>query len=181
MRQQGRLWLLWPKGRALPPPGPGVPPVTGASATVDLQALLDALARTTDRRFLVAQSVPAQLRGGSIDLANPNYPLLLGLLRNNALAAVTIQGVVNIVPEAQIRSYPLPVVMADDASIPDDEWVTRTLVLRNDVAESLVRSLRPMVTPNGFLSAAPGNRALVVVDHYANTRRLMETVLSIDK
>jgi general secretion pathway protein D len=125
--------------------------------------------------------VPAQLRGGSFDAAAATYPLLLGLLRNNALAAVTLQGVVNIVPEGQIRSYALPVVTQDDGSIPDDEWVTRTIVLKNDVAESLVRSLRPMVPPSGFLQAAPGNRAIVVVDRYANTRRLLETVRSIDK
>jgi membrane-bound lytic murein transglycosylase A len=181
MRQAGRLWLLWPKGRPLPPPGPGVAPANGATATVELQALLDTLARTTGQRFLVAQSVPAQLRGGSFDATAATYPLLLGLLRNNALAAVRLQGVVNIVPEAQIRSYALPVVTQDDESIPDDEWVTRTIVLKNEVAESLVRSLRPMVPQSGFLLAAPDNRAIVVVDRYANTRRLLQTVRAIDK
>jgi len=181
MRQQGRLWLLWPKGRPLPPPGPGVAPATGSSATVELQALLDALARTTGRRFFVAQQAPAQLRGGSFDATSVGYPQLLGLLRNNALAAVTVDGVVNIVPEVQVRSYALPVVTQDDATIADDEWVTRTIPLRTETAESLVRSLRPMVAVNGFLSAAPGNRAIVVVDHYANTRRLLEMVRSIDK
>jgi membrane-bound lytic murein transglycosylase A len=181
MRQQGRLWLLWPKGRSLPPPGPGVAPANGATATVELQALLDTLARTTGQRFLVAQSVPALLRGGSFDAAATSYPLLLGLLRNNGLAAVTLQGVVNIVPEAQIRSYALPVVTQDDGSIADDEWVTRTIALKNDVAETLVRSLRPMVPPSGFLLAAPDNRAIVVVDRYANTRRLLEMVRAIDK
>jgi membrane-bound lytic murein transglycosylase A len=181
MRQQGRLWLLWPKGRPLPPPGPGVAPATGSTTTVELQALLDALARMTGRRFFVAQQAPAQLRGGSFDSASVGYPQLLGLLRNNALAAVTIEGVVNIVPEGQVRSYALPVVTQDDATIADDEWVTRTIPLRTETADSLVRSLRPMVAMNGFLSAAPGNRALVVVDHYANTRRLLEMVRSIDK
>ena len=181
MRQQGRLWLLWPKGRPLPPPGPGVAPATGSTATVELQALLDALARTTGRRFFVAQQVPAQLRGGSFDAASVGYPQLLGLLRNNALAAVTIEGIVNIVPEVQVRSYALPVVTQDDPTIADDEWVTRTISLRAETAEALVRSLRPMVAMNGFIAAAPGNRAIVVVDHYANTRRLLEMVRSIDK
>ena len=179
MRQPGRLWLLWPKGRPLPPPGPGIAPASGA--TVELQALLDSLARATGRRFLVAQNVPAQLRGGSVDLGNPTYPLLLGVLRNNGLAAVTIEGVVNIVPDAQIRSYALPVVTADDASIPDDEWVTRSISLRGDVAEQLVQALRPMVPVNGFLTAVPGKRAILVVDRYANTLRLIEAVRSFDK
>jgi membrane-bound lytic murein transglycosylase A len=181
MRQQGRLWLLWPKGRPLPAPGPGVAPANGGTSTLELQALLDGLARSTGRRFLVAQAVPTQLRGGSIDVATMNYPLLLGLLRNNALAAVTVQGVVNIVPEAQVRSYALPVVAQDDAAIPDDEWVTRTIALRSEVAEAVVHSLRPMVSENGLLTAAPGNRAIIVVDHYANTRRLAQLVGSIDK
>lgn len=179
MRQQGRLWLLWPKGQPLPEPGPGV--AAAGAGTTDLQALLDALARTTGRHFLVAAGVPAQLRGAGVDAAGLGWPQALALLRNNGLAAVTLGGVVNIVPEAQVRSYALPVLAQDDPALADDEWVTRTVQLRGADAEQLVALLRPLVSANGFLAVAPGKRALVVVDRYANTRRLLEVVRAFDK
>ncbi|MEN9704211.1 MAG: hypothetical protein RLZZ393_90 [Pseudomonadota bacterium] len=181
MRQQGRMWLLWPKGRPLPPVGPGVAPASGAAANLALQPVLDALSRSTGRRFLVAKSVPEQLRGGTLDLSNPTWPQLLALLRNNGLAAVKIEGITNIVPDGPMREYPLPVVTQDDAAVADDEWVTRTIVLKAGNADQFVRTLRPLVPQNGFLAASPDNRALVLVDRYGNTRRLIEVLRSMEK
>jgi len=181
MRQQGRLWLLWPKGRPLPPAGPGIAPASNGSATVALQPLLESLTRSTGRRFLVAKAVPDSLRAGTVDLSAPTWPTFLSLLRNNQLAAVKIDGVTNIVPEGPMREYALPVVTQDDASIADDEWVTRSVELRAARAVDLVAVLRPMVPPSGYLAASPDGRSLIIVDRYANTRRLIEVLRGIDK
>ena len=181
MRQQGRLWLLWPKGRPLPPAGPGVAPASSNSATVALQPLIESLSRSTGRRFLVAKGVPDSLRAGSVDLSAPTWPVFLSLLRNNQLAAVKTGDVTNIVPEGPMREYPLPVVRQDDASIADDEWVTRSVELRAARAVDLVPVLRPMVPQSGYLAASPDGRSLLIVDRYANTRRLIEVLRSIDR
>jgi membrane-bound lytic murein transglycosylase A len=179
MRQQGNLWLLWPKGRPLPAPGPGVAPLAGAS--VELQSVLDEVGRKTGKRFLLEQRTPVQIRLGSFEPAGVTYPILLGILRNNGLAAVTINDIVNIVPEAAIRSYPLPTVSQDDAALADDEWVTRSVALKYIDAEQTVRVLRPLLPMNGFLAAVTGANTLVIVDRYANTRRLVELLRSMDK
>lgn len=185
MRQSGRVWLLWPKGRPLPPPGPGVAPTNagtaGAPPLVDLQVLLDEVTRRTHKRFLVDHQVPAQLRLGSVDPSGITYPLLLAVLRNNSLAAVTVDGVVDIVPDTQIRSYTLPVVGNDDPSIADDEWVTRIVKLHHADAAQAIPALRPLMPPQAHLATVPGTNTLVLVDRYGNTRRIIQMLQAMDK
>ncbi len=183
MRQQGRMWLLWPKGRPLPPPGPGIAPGNGLLAgapVVALQGVLDQVGRSTGKRFLIDKQAPAQIRLGTLEPSALTYPLLLTVLRNNGLAAVTLDGVVNVVPEAQIRSYTLPTVSRDDASIAEDEWVTRLVPLDHLEAVKVVPALRPLMPQQAHLATVPGSNTLVMVDRYGNTRRLIELLHTME-
>ena len=183
MREQGRLWLLWPKGQPLPAAGPGVAAAatsTGANQTVALQSLLQQQTQTTGRRFVIDPKVPAQLRVGN-GSDTGSWPAVLSVLRGNGLAAYTTGGITSVVPDSDIRNQPLPVVTADDAAIADDEWVTRTVAVRYLDAAQLVPVLRPLLPQAGQLSAVPGGNALLLVDRYANTRRLIATLREIDK
>jgi general secretion pathway protein D len=183
MREPGRLWLLWPKGQPLPAIGPGVAPAATATAalqTVILQSLLQQQSQATGRRFVVDPKVSAQLRvvSGS---ETGSWPAVLAVLRGNGLAAYTTGGITNVITDADIRSQPLPVVTTDDAAIADDEWVTRTVAVRYLDAAQLVPVLRPLLPQAGQLSAVPGSNALLLVDRYANTRRLIATLREMDK
>ena len=183
MREQGRLWLLWPKGQPLPAAGPGVAAATSTSAATQnltLQTLLQQQTQATGRRFVVDPKVSAQLRviSGS---ETGSWPAVLAVLRVNGLAAYTTGGITNVITDADIRSQPLPVVTADDAAIADDEWVTRTVAVRYLDAAQLVPVLRPLLPQAGQLSAVPGSNALLLVDRYANTRRLIATLREMDK
>jgi general secretion pathway protein D len=106
---------------------------------------------------------------------------VLAVLRGNGLAAYTSGGITHIVADADIRNQPLPVISADDASLADDEWVTRTVTVRYLDAVQLVPVLRPLLPQAGHLSAVPGSNTLLLVDRYANTRRLIATLREIDK
>jgi len=183
MREPGRLWLLWPKGQPLPAAGPGVAAAaTGTAATqvVGLQSLLQQQTQTTGRRFVIDPKVPAQLRTGN-GSDTGSWPAVLSVLRGNGLAAYTSGGITHIVADADIRNQPLPVISADDASLADDEWVTRIVTVRYLDAVQLVSVLRPLLPQAGHLSAVPGSNALLLVDRYANTRRLIATLREIDK
>ena len=183
MRQQGKLWLLWPKGRALPAPGPGVAvaaTATPATQTLTLQSLLQQQSQATGRRFVIDPKVPAQLRVGT-GSDTGGWAAALAVLRGNGVAAFTVGGITNLVLDTEIRTQPLPVITADDASIADDEWVTRSIALRYLDATQLVPVLRPLLPQQGQLSAVPGGNALLVVDRYANTRRLLATLREMDK
>jgi membrane-bound lytic murein transglycosylase A len=187
MRNPGQLWLLWPRGAVLPPPGPGVPPATATAATaavalIEAAPYLEAVGRSLGQTFLLDPALPRQLRLGNADPATLSYTQLLALLRQQQIAAVRIEGVVNLVPEAQVRSLPLPVLAAeDDPTIAADEWVTRTVPLQHLEAAALVPALRPLLPVHGHLAAVPGSNAVVIVDRYANTRRVLATLRQLDQ
>jgi len=171
-------------------PGSAGPPGLAASEAesappvgprIDLQTLLAAVAKASKKQFLVDRRAPSTLVLGEIEPAKVTYPLLLSILRNNGLAAATIQGMVNIVPVADIRQYPLPVIFKADAAIPDDEWVTRVLRLKFSDARTLVPVLRPIMPQAGHLAAIEGQNAILIVDRYGNTKRVAELLDAFDQ
>lgn len=118
-----------------------------ASATfpaVELQPLLQRVAETAKKRFLVDSRVPAMVTIGTVDPKAVSYSMLLTILRNNGLAAFTQEGLVNIVPVEAIRSLPVPTIQHNDDSIPNDEWVTRVVQIQYISAVQLVPILRQM-------------------------------------
>ena len=147
---------------------------------VPLTDVLDSVGSASGKRFMLDAGarpdvVLAESQIGSID-----YASLLIVLRNNGLAAVTIGEVVNIVPVATVRQYPLPVIDADDASIADEEWVTRIVSLQNAPATMLVPIMRPLLPREGHLASNPASNSLVIVDRYANVQRLVGMIRELD-
>lgn len=152
-----------------------------AAFKTDLQALLDEVSKSSDKKFLVAAKVPAQVVAARSDLAKITYPVLLSILRNNGLAAVTVQRVVNIVPVEAARGNPMPLVDSDSADIADDEWVTRVVTLKKAEAAQLVPILRPLLPSAGHLAAMPAINSMLIVDRYGNVKRMTALIEAIDK
>jgi general secretion pathway protein D len=71
--------------------------------------------------------------------------------------------------------------LADDASIAADEWVTRVLTTTNVEAAQLVPILRPLLPQSAHLAAHATTNQLIVVDRYANVRRITEIVRTLDR
>ena len=143
--------------------------------------MLQRIAETTKKRFLVDAHVPSQVVIGTVDPKSVTFPMLLAILRNNGLAAFTQQGFVSVVPADEIRHFAVPTINRDDNSIPDDEWVTRIARTRNISAAQLVPILRPLVPRGGHLAALPDQNALILTDSYANGRRILELIADLDK
>mgnify|MGYP003336656078 CR=1 FL=1 len=53
-----------------------------------------------------------------------------------------------------------------------ERMVTRVFVLQNESAPQLVAAIRPLVPPNNFLAAYPGNNAIIITDYAENVRRV---------
>jgi hypothetical protein len=147
---------------------------------VEFAPILQRVERSSNKRFLVDRNVPQRIYLAGVEANDVTYPILLSLLRANNLAAVEIEGRVNIVSVFEVRNYPVPMVQNDDASIAADEWVTRVLTTTNVEAEFLVPILRPMMPQWAHLAAMADNNKLILVDRYANVQRITELVRSLD-
>jgi general secretion pathway protein D len=84
-----------------------------------------------------------------------------------------------VLPDANARQQPLPTITAKDTR-PASECVTQIIPLKYASAAQLVPVLRPMLPPYAHLAAVlPGN-ALLIVDRFANVRRIEALVRSLD-
>lgn len=177
-----------------PPEGSGAPPIPAGPPlpTVSLESLVDRVARSAKKTFLIDNRAAQQVYLGSIKPEDVNYPTLLAILRANGMAATTIEGRVNIVPLFEIRSLAVPLVQNDDSSIPADEWISRIVTTSKKEASSMVPILRPLLPPAAHLSAMCGScepgaqnctscRQLIIVDRYANVQRISAIVKMLDQ
>jgi type II secretory pathway component GspD/PulD (secretin) len=177
-----------------PPDVPIAPPLPqgGPLPTVSLESLVDRVARSSKKTFLIDSRAAQQVFLGSIKPEDVNYPTLLAILRTNGMAATTIDGRVNIVPLFEIRTLAVPLVQNDDQSIPADEWVSRVLTTNKREASSMVPILRPLLPAAAHLSAMCGScepgaqnctscRQLIIVDRYANVQRITAIVKMLDQ
>ncbi len=158
------------------PPGlfPGLP-------TVALEPLLQRVGRAANKKFLVDGHVSPQIYLGGVDANDVTYPLLLSILRANNLAVVEIEGRLNVISMGEVRFYPAPFANTDDPNIAADEWRTRVLQVTNVEAGNLVPILRPLLPQAAHLAAFPPSNQLVIMDRYANLKRITEIVRALDK
>ncbi len=149
--------------------------------TIALSDLLDSVARKSNKEFLVDSRVPAEVVIGQLDWHDVTYAVLHTILRNNELAAVTVQGKVNVIPVVAIRQYPLPILYEDDKTIADDEWVTRIMRPKRVNVGLMVPILRPLLPQQGHLSGVPQSNTLTIIGRNANVRRIVELVEDMDE
>ncbi len=145
----------------------------------ELLPLLERVERQTNKEFVVDRRLGTRIYLGSVEPNDVTYPVLLAILRTMGFAAVEIEGRVNIVPDAEVRAYPTPIVQNDDASIAADEFVTRIVTTTNIEAPQLIPILRPMMPQSAHLAAVMPNKILMT-DRYANTKRITEIIRLLD-
>ena len=170
-----------------PPPQPAPPAVLEAQRrraelSVDLDVLLSRVSEATGKEFLVDPRVRMQVYGVP-KIENPSYAELLSILRMHGFVAVEVGGRVNIVPDANARFMPVRLLNRDDDSVADDEIVTRIITTPN--AQGLVPVLRPLMPPSAHLAAVAGDEnepgKLILMDTYANIRRMTELINSLSR
>jgi general secretion pathway protein D len=147
---------------------------------VSLVDVLGAVRRHDDKTFLVDHRVPPAIVIGQVDIDDIDYPMLLIILRNNDLAVVNADGIVNIVPVGIVRQYPLPVLFEADDSVHDEEWVTWIVQTRNASPQSVVPIIRPIMPQAGHFAADPGSQSILIVDRYGNAKRIVALIEQFD-
>jgi general secretion pathway protein D len=147
--------------------------------TVPLSSLIATVAQKTGRKFVLDPRVRASVTLIGENPSSVTYDQLLTILDTYGFAAVQTGGYVQIVPAALIRAQALPVV-SGNGKLPASEYVTSVLRVRSIPAGWLVPILRPLVPRSGHLVAMPCSNSLLIVDRFANVRRLAAIVAALD-
>lgn len=174
---QGQPLLVVP---SLQPPPPAAPRLDPELPMVELLPLLQRVERASGKRFLVDRRLGTKIYLGAVDVNDVTYPALLSILWVNGFAAFESEGLVKVVPDANMRFFETRIVQADDASIPADEFVTRVLATNNVQATQLVPILRPLMPQAAHLAAHSDSNQLILMDRYANIRRITAIVRALD-
>lgn len=158
-----------------PQTGGAVPP-----DSIPLSNLIATVAKKTGRKFVLDPRVRASVALIGVEPPRVTYDDLLIILNTYGFAAVETGGYIKVVPDAVVRSEPLPVVSGNE-KLPDEEYVTAVLHVRSMPAAWLVPILRPLVPQWGHLAAVVCSNDLVIVERFASVRRMETIIKAIDR
>ena len=96
-------------------------------------------------------------------------------------AAYEANGVVRVVPDANARQLPTPVTTEIPPGALDDEYVTVMITAKNMCTAQAVPVLRPLMPQAAHMAAYPLSNTLIISDHAANARRIVDMVERLDK
>ncbi|HED33509.1 MAG TPA: type II secretion system protein GspD [Gammaproteobacteria bacterium] len=147
----------------------------------DIRAFISTVSKFTGKNFVVDPRVKAKVTVVSSKNMSENevYEVFLSVLQVHGYAAVPVGGIIKIVPEVNAKQGPLPVVR--DSSYTGDELITKVITLDHVPAAQLVPILRPLVPQQGHLAAYNPTNTLIITDHAANIKRLIQIIRNIDR
>jgi general secretion pathway protein D len=152
---------------------------SAASGAVSVEKMVAALARRTGKKFIIDPRVRAEVAVIGQEATSVDYATMLLILRIHGFSAVEQGGYVQVIPDANVRQMPLPLATGKE-SYADAEYVNRLIVLKSSPAAQLVPVLRPLLPQYAHLVAFPCKNALLLVDSYANVRRIEQIVRALD-
>ena len=151
-----------------------------STAGVPLTQLIESVAKRTNKNFIVDPRVAGNAVLIGMDPSKVTYPELLTILQVHGYAAVEGEGLVRIVPDSIVRAEPSPVIGANDKH-PEAEVVTRVLKVKSIPAAQLVPILRALLPVSAHLAAFSCTNEMLIVDTYANVRRIENIIGTMDK
>lgn len=153
----------------------------GADQTggVSLTKLIDIVAHKTGKKYVLDPRVHAQVQLIGEDLNRITYAELLTILKLYGFTAVDSGGYLLVVPESIVRAMPLPSVTGKEA-YPDSQYVTAVIPVTKMPAATLIPILRPLMPQQGHLAAAVCSNDILMVDTFANVRRIESLIKALD-
>lgn len=149
----------------------------------EVEGVVKVVAEVTGKNFVIDPRVK-----GTINIVSAEplpralvYDVFLSALRLQGFAAIEDRGIVRIVPEADAKLYPSPIVGRQGmARVSGDRIMTQVFALKYQSASQLVPILRPLISPNNAITAYQSNNTLVITDYANNMLRLSRIIDSID-
>jgi general secretion pathway protein D len=163
---------------------PAPPPCAGSSQSdfgIELTDLIDKVAKRTGKQFIVDPRVRAIVSKTGLDFDKVDFARLLAILTVHQFAAYESNGVVKVLPDASARQLPIPVTADVPAKALDDEYVTVMFQAKNMCSAHAVPVLRPLMPQAAHLAAFAQANTLLISDHAANARRIIDLAERLDK
>jgi general secretion pathway protein D len=150
------------------------------AAGTPLVQLIETVSKKSGKSFIVDPRVAGNAVLVGIDPSKVTYPELLTILQVNGYTAVESGGLVRVIPESIGRSAPSPIIDGNDKR-PDAEIVTRVIRVKSIPSPQIVPILRSLLPQSAHLAAFSCTNELLIVDTYANVRRIEGVVAAMDK
>jgi type II secretory pathway component GspD/PulD (secretin) len=146
---------------------------------IAIDKVIDVVAKKTGKKYVLDPRVHAQVQLVGEDLNRITYPELLTILHLYGFAAVESGGYILVVPQTNVRAMPLQQIAGKEV-FPDSEYVSIVIPVTKLPAGSLVPILRPLLPTHAHLAAAPCSNSILIVDTYANVRRIEALIKALD-
>ena len=146
---------------------------------VPISRLVATVAKKTGKKFVVDPRVHSDIILVGQDPASVSYNDLLSILAIYNYVAVETGGYVDILPDANARQGHTPLLSGKE-TFPDAEVVSVVITPKNVPAAQLVPILRPLIPQYGHLAAVPCVNKLILVDRFANVKRLEAIIEAMD-
>ena len=147
---------------------------------VDVRALASDVARVTGLTLVVDGRVNQKLSVVTRRSLNRSeyFEVFLSTLRANGLVAIPIRGGYRIQPVEGAATQPTRI---GSRRASRNQVVTEIFRLRNADAAGAVETLRPLVSPQGSVTANKNANSLIVVDFADNIARIRQIIGTIDR
>jgi general secretion pathway protein D len=150
-----------------------------SDAGIPLERIIATVAHKTGKKYLIDPRVHAHIQIIGQDPSNITYSELLTILELHGFVAVEGGGYVRVMPDANARQVAQP-QMSSGQTFPDSQIVNYIIPVKNGPAGLLVPILRPMLPQYAQLAAALCSNSLLMVDRYANVKRIETIVKALD-
>jgi len=147
----------------------------------DIRAFIQDAARVTGRNFIIDPRVTGKVSVVTDRALSRSeyFELFLSTLRANNLVAVPMTGsALRIQPVEGAAALPSRIGSAGASS---DTFITDVIRLRSSDATAALDTLRPLVSPQGSVTANRSANSLIIADYADNVRRMRGLVRQIDQ
>jgi general secretion pathway protein D len=149
------------------------------SGGIPIEQIIATVAHKTGKKYLVDPRVRAQVHIFGQEPSGITYGDLLTILEVNGFVAVESGGYVQVLPNANSRQTPNP-LLTGSQTYPDAQFVTTVLTVKSLSAAQLVPILRPLLPQFAHLAAYPCSNALLIADTFANVKRMEAIIKALD-
>ncbi len=157
--------------------------VTLDFADAELAQVIETIARATNRNFIYDDRVR-----GRVTIVSPEpipveqaYAVFESVLQVKGFTTVTTPGgAIKVVPVREAKESSIETVQSSQRPPNRDRFVTRLIPLRYIDADSIVNTLKPLVSKDAAMAAYPPTNTVILTESASNIRRLIAILESID-